>query len=66
MEKYKVTEIEWCVEDDDLLEDGVTVEEIKSTLPTKTTVVAEDESEIADILSDKYGFLVESYLVEKC
>ena len=66
MEKYKVTEIEWCVEDDDLLETGVTVEEIKNTLPTKTTVVVEDESEIADLLSDKYGFLVESYLAEKC
>lgn len=52
--KYNVTDIEWCVDDPSDLD----------YLPTDAVVDAEDESEIADELSDEYGFLVESFSLD--
>ena len=52
--KYNVTEIKWCVDE---------VEDLE-TLPTSAEVYCESEDEIADALSDYFGFLVESFSVD--
>ena len=52
----KITNIIWDT-------DGYDVEALY--LPTETYVPSDiEEDEIADWLSDKYGFLVESFLIE--
>lgn len=52
----KITNIVWDT-------DGYDVEALY--LPTETYVPSEvEEDDIADWLSDKYGFLVESFLIE--
>lgn len=52
----KITNIVWDT-------DGYDVEAL--CLPTETYVPSEvEEDEIADWLSDEYGFLVESFLIE--
>lgn len=52
--KYNVTNIKWCVDNPDDLE----------TLPTSTEVYCKSEDEIADALSDEFGFLVENFSVD--
>lgn len=55
--EYKITNIDWCVDEAEDLEN----------LPTETTITLEDESDIdliTDALSDKFGFLVNSYNIE--
>ena len=72
--KVAVSKIKWCIEREDVedyLEDlskhapatdpDEYIEELKKTLPTKVVLDVEDEDEIADALSDKYGWLVESF-----
>lgn len=54
MKRYKVSDIEWCVD----------YEEDRGTLPTEAYVFADDEDEIADVLSDDYGFLVEGFSLD--
>lgn len=54
MKRYKVSDIEWCVD----------YEEDRNTLPTEAYVFADDEDEIADALSDDYGFLVEGFSLD--
>lgn len=49
----KVTDIKWCVDN---------VEDLEY-LPTETMIECETEDEIADALSDEYGFLIESFNV---
>lgn len=56
--EYKITDIDWRVDEAEDLEN----------LPKETSVTLEDESDIdliADALSDKFGFLVNSYNYEK-
>ena len=56
--EYKITDIDWCVDEAEDLEN----------LPKETSVTLEDERDIdliADALSDKFGFLVNSYNYEK-
>lgn len=55
MTNYSVTNIEWCVD-----------EEYKNevTLPLQCNVFAESEDDIADALSDEFGFLVESFTLD--
>lgn len=56
--EYKITDIDWCVDEAESLEN----------LPKETSVTLEDERDIdliADALSDKFGFLVNSYNYEK-
>ena len=48
MKQFKCTYIEWDTEDG-----GEQVD-----LPTSTTIEAENEEDIADALSDKYGWCV--------
>ena len=52
--KYKVNDIEWCVDD---------IEDL-DYLPNETEIDAEDEDSIADALSDKYCFLVNSFSLD--
>lgn len=47
MRKFYISDIEWDT-------DGEKIE----TLPTETIIEAENEDEIADKLSDKYGFCI--------
>jgi len=70
---YAVTNIEWCVEDEDIYgADELTdyeldckIDEIIKSLPTIVSVPIDEEldiqEQINDYLSDKYGWLVESY-----
>ena len=56
--EYKITDIDWRVDEAESLEN----------LPKETSVTLQDESDIdliADALSDKFGFLVNSYNYEK-
>lgn len=53
MKKYQVTNIMWDV---DYKEDF-------DNLPTEVEVNANSEDEIADILSDNYGFCVDGFSV---
>ena len=74
--KLKITNINWCVEEEDvidLFEDEPTqkeindeIKKIKKSLPKTATVEVDDEEEIADALSDEYGWLVESFDYKKC
>lgn len=61
MRKIHISEIEWDTED---ANEGVSSLEI-STLPTETTIEVEDdfdvEDDVADLLSDLYGFCVVSF-----
>jgi len=72
--KVAVSKIKWCIEREDVedyledLSEHVTtpdpdeyIEELKKTLPTEVVLDVDDEDEIADTLSDKYGWLVESF-----
>jgi hypothetical protein len=52
---YKVSNIEWCVDEE--CKDEV-------TLPIQCSVFAESEDDIADVLSDEFGFLVESFTLD--
>ncbi len=56
--KYKVEadSIKWDT-------DGYSVKELG--LPREATVIAEDEDEVADILSDHFGFCIESLVITK-
>lgn len=54
MKKYLVTKIFWDVDCPEDLED----------LPQNVEVECEGEDEIADILSDDYGFCVDSFNAE--
>lgn len=51
---YKITDIDWCVDNEEDLDN----------LPTETTIEANDEDCIADALSDEYGFLVNSFNID--
>ena len=51
MKTYKVTGIKWDCDECDPQE---------FDLPTDTTIQADDEDEVVDALSDKYGFCIES------
>lgn len=53
MKKYNVFDIDWDVDD---IEDA-------DLLPTEVIIEAEDEDEIADALSDEYGFCVNSFSI---
>ena len=58
-EKYvkKVTDIIWDTDGD---------EEALESLPTETEVPDEvDDDDVADYLSDKYGYLVDALLIEE-
>lgn len=51
---YNVTQIDWRVDEPtDLL-----------YLPSEIQIEAENEGYIADVLSDKYGFLVDSFSID--
>jgi hypothetical protein len=50
--KIQVTHIKWDTDGDC---------EIKSKLPKSFTLLVDDEDEIADALSNIYGYCVESY-----
>jgi hypothetical protein len=47
--KYKITNIKWDTDEDEL---------IFESLPQKVEIVVDDEDDIADALSDEYGFCV--------
>ena len=51
--KYNATNIEWDT-------DGAEVD-----LPTEDVVEADSADEVADVLSDKYGFCIESLEIEE-
>lgn len=53
MSKYKVSNIDWDVDD---------VEDLNN-LPTTCVIDAIDEDDIADALSDKYGFCVNGFSI---
>lgn len=53
MSKYKVSNIDWDVDD---------VEDLDN-LPTTCVIDAIDEDDIADALSDKYGFCVNGFSI---
>lgn len=55
MKKYNVFDIDWDVDDPCDIED--------CGLPTEVVIEAEDEDEIADALSDEYGFCVNSFSI---
>lgn len=54
MVKYKVTNIDWDVDE---------IEDLKD-LPTTCIIDAEDEDDIADALSDEYGFCVNGFSID--
>lgn len=59
----KITNISWCTDENTIKELGLpTEEEFLSNLEYINSDVLND---IADYLSDKYGFLVESFFVEE-
>jgi hypothetical protein len=47
--KYKITNIKWDTDEDEL---------IFESLPQKVEITVTDEDDIADALSDEYGFCV--------
>lgn len=53
MKRYDIFDIEWDVDDPEDLE----------LLPTEVEVEVEDEYDIADALSDEYGFCVKSFSI---
>ena len=53
MNNYNVFDIDWDVDYEDDLED----------LPTEVVIGADGEEEIADALSDKYGFCVNRFRI---
>lgn len=74
--KFKVKDIDWCIEREDVEENLESlspyvntpdideyITELKSTLPTEVEVEVDDEEDIADYLSDRYGWLVNSFNV---
>lgn len=48
-----------------MLGDEAIVDEVKKSLPKEVELDVESEDEIADTLSDTYGWLVNSYEIEK-
>lgn len=74
--KFQVKDIDWCIEREDVEENLESlfpyvntpdideyINELKSTLPTEVEVEVDDEEDIADYLSDRYGWLVNSFNV---
>lgn len=71
MMRIKVTDIDWCVEEEDVYEmfdceptDEQVEEkilEIKNALPKEAVVEVDDLDEIADALSDEFGWLVNDF-----
>lgn len=71
--KVAVSKIKWCIEQEDVEETVIfnheptqedierEIEVIKESLPTEVVMEVDDEDEIADKLSDEYGWLVESF-----
>lgn len=71
--KVAVSKIKWCIEQEDVEETVIfnheptqedierEIEVIKESLPTEVVMEVEDEDEIADKLTDEYGWLVESF-----
>ena len=51
MRKFYITNIEWDTDEEKI-----------ETLPTETIIEAEDEDEIADKLSDEYGFCIFNFI----
>lgn len=74
--KFQVKDIDWCIEREDVEENLASlspyvntpdideyITELKSTLPTEVEVEVDEEDDIADYLSDRYGWLVNSFNV---
>ena len=74
--KFQVKDIDWCIEREDVEENLESlspyvntpdideyINGLKSTLPTEVEVEVDDEEDIADYLSDRYGWLVNSFNV---
>lgn len=74
--KFQVKDIDWCIEREDVEENLESlspyvntpdideyINDLKSTLPTEVEVEVDDEEDIADYLSDRYGWLVNSFNV---
>ena len=72
--KFQVKDIDWCIEREDVEENLESlspyvntpdideyINDLKSTLPTEVEVEVDDEVDIADYLSDRYGWLVNSF-----
>lgn len=57
MAKYKVTNIDWDVDYDDEFADT-------PNLPTEVIIEVEDEDDIADALSDEYGFCINGFSID--
>lgn len=54
MKEFYITNIEWDT-------DGEKIE----TLPTEAIIEAKDEDEIADKLSDEYGFCIFNFIIKE-
>jgi hypothetical protein len=54
--KFKVTDIKWNTESDGVVR---TAEELR--LPLETVIEADEEDDVADELSDKFGFCILSF-----
>jgi hypothetical protein len=74
--KFQVKDIDWCIEREDVEENLESlspyvntpdideyINDLKSTLPTEVEVEVDDEVDIANYLSDRYGWLVNSFNV---
>lgn len=74
--KFQVKDIDWCIEREDVEENLESlspyvntpdideyINNLKSTLPAEVEVEVDDEEDIADYLSDRYGWLVNSFNV---
>lgn len=74
--KFQVKDIDWCIDREDVEENLESlspyvntpdideyINDLKSTLPTEVEVEVDDEVDIADYLSDRYGWLVNSFNV---
>lgn len=65
--KYRVTKIDWDISDEDRDDNGLPVTAKDLGLPAYDEFVdveCDSEEDIADALSDEYGFCVNSFSVE--
>lgn len=60
MAKYKVTDIDWDLSSDFDEEDSLMLDAFDN-LPQECVVEADDEDDIADALSDEWGFCVNCF-----
>jgi len=61
----QVTNIVYAISEADAEENNSTQNEIRATLPTELTVKVDNDNDIADAISDKTGWLVESFDIKE-